>query len=64
MSAEEAMNKKVYSQLSIMMFLQFFVWGSWFVTLGTYLGSIGFSGSEIGYSYLMNNIAAIISPFS
>ncbi|MCA9734034.1 MAG: nucleoside permease [Deferribacteres bacterium] len=57
------MNKKVYSQLSIMMFLQFFVWGSWFVTLGTYLGSIGFSGSEIGYSYLMNNIAAIISPF-
>lgn len=63
MSAEEAMNKKVYSQLSIMMFLQFFVWGSWFVTLGTYLGSIGFSGSEIGYSYLMNNIAAIISPF-
>jgi nucleoside transporter len=27
------------------------------------LGSIGFSGSQIGYTYLMNNIAAIISPF-
>ncbi len=46
-----------------MMFLEFFIWGAWFVTLGTYLGSIGFSGSQVGYTYLMNNIAAIISPF-
>jgi nucleoside transporter len=46
-----------------MMFLSFFVWGAWFVTLGTHLGNIGFSGSQIGYAYLMNNIAAIISPF-
>jgi nucleoside transporter len=50
-------------RLSLMMFLAFFVWGAWFVTLGTHLGNIGFSGSEIGYTYLMNNIAAIISPF-
>ena len=57
------MSTKTYAQLSGMMFLQFFVWGAWFVTLGTYLGSIGFSGSEIGYTYLMNNIAAILSPF-
>jgi nucleoside transporter len=46
-----------------MMFLQFFVWGAWFVTLGTHLGNIGFTGSQIGYTYLMNNVAAIISPF-
>jgi nucleoside transporter len=57
------MDGKTYARLSIMMFLQFFVWGSWFVTLGTHLGDIGFTGSQIGYTYLMNNIAAIISPF-
>jgi nucleoside transporter len=57
------METKTYWRLSLMMFLQFFVWGAWFVTLGTHLGQVGFSGSEIGYTYLMNNIAAIISPF-
>jgi len=46
-----------------MMFLQFFIWGAWFVTLGTHLNAINFSGSDIGFTYLMNNIAAIISPF-
>ncbi|MBT5185789.1 MAG: nucleoside permease [Kordiimonadaceae bacterium] len=56
------MNSKIYSQLSVMMFLQLFIWGSWFVTLGTYLSSIGFSGADIGTAYLTNNIGAIISP--
>jgi len=50
-------------QLSTMMFLQFFVWGAWFVTLSNYLSNIGFEGIHIGRAYLMNNIAAIISPF-
>ncbi len=57
------MKGKIYAQLSVMMFLQFFIWGAWFVTLGTYLTTIGFSGSQIGYTYLMNNIGAILSPF-
>jgi nucleoside transporter len=57
------MDSRTYLRLSLMMFLQFFVWGAWFVTLGTHLGNIGFSGSQIGFTYLMNNIAAIISPF-
>jgi nucleoside transporter len=57
------MDRRIYLRLSVMMFLQFFVWGAWFVTLGTHLGNIGFTGRQIGYTYLMNNIAAIISPF-
>ncbi len=57
------MKKSIYAQLSGMMFIEFFIWGAWFVTLGTYLGSLKFSGAQIGYTYLMNNIAAILSPF-
>ncbi|MGH7451677.1 MAG: MFS transporter, partial [bacterium] len=52
------MDSKTYLRLSLMMFLQFFIWGAWFVTLGTHLANIGFTGSQIGYTYLMNNIAA------
>jgi len=57
------MNKAIYGRLSVMMFLQFFVWGAWFVTLGTYLNASGFAGSDIGLAYLTNNIGAIVSPF-
>ena len=58
------MDSKTYSRLSLMMFLQFFVWGAWFVTLGTHLGKgIGFTNGQVGYAFLMNNIAAIVSPF-
>ena len=57
------MTNTIYTRLSFMMFLQFFIWGAWFVTVGSYLGEIGFNGTEIGTTYLMNNIAAILSPF-
>lgn len=57
------MSTMIYARLSVMMFLQFFVWGAWFVTLGTYLAAIGFSGADIGFAYLTNNIGAIIAPF-
>lgn len=49
--------------LSLMMFLQFFMWGAWYVTMSTYLSTIQFDGSEIGNAYSTTSIAAIISPF-
>ena len=49
--------------LSLMMFLQFLMWGTWYVTMSTYLSMIQFDGSEIGQAYSTTSIAAIISPF-
>jgi nucleoside transporter len=58
-------------QLSIMMFLNFFVWGIWFVTMGTYLGTsavdkgatLGASDTEIGSAYGTQAWGAILAPF-
>lgn len=57
------MGSKRYTQLSVMMFLQFFVWGAWFVTLASYLFELGWQGGAVGTAYLTNNIGAIIAPF-
>ena len=49
-------------RLAVMMFLQFFVWGSWYVTAPSYLGKIGFTGADFGWTYSVGPIAGMISP--
>ena len=49
--------------LALMMFLQFFIWGAWYVTAPNYLGRIGFTGNDIGWVYAVGPFAGMISPF-
>ena len=51
-------------QLSLMMFLEFFIWGGWFVTLGTFLNNnLSASGAESGQVFSTQSWGAIIAPF-
>lgn len=54
----------IKARLSLMMFLQFFIWGAWFVTLGTFLGAnLQAQGPEIGQAFSTQSWGAIIAPF-
>lgn len=51
-------------KLSTMMFLEFFIWGAWFVTMGTFLGkSLTANDVQIGSAYSTQSLGAIIAPF-
>ncbi|MEM6471772.1 MAG: MFS transporter [Planctomycetota bacterium] len=56
------MNPAVRVQLSVMMFLQFFIWGSWYVTAPNYLGTIGFSPGDIANTFSVGPFAGLITP--
>lgn len=57
------MKTTTYVRLSSMMFFEYFIWGVWYVTMGTYLTKIGFEGNDIGSAYSTIAWAAIISAF-
>ncbi|QKJ63806.1 nucleoside permease [Flavobacterium sp. M31R6] len=58
------MNTTIRIKLSVMMFLEFFIWGAWFVTLGTFLGNnLKASGSETAAVFSTQSWGAIIAPF-
>ncbi len=54
----------IYIRLSLMMFLQFFIWGCWFVTMGSFLGAnFQATGAQAGLAYSTQSWGAIIAPF-
>ncbi len=58
------MKLKTSVVLSIMMFLQYYVWGSWYVTMGTFMTKVlNATGIQIGAAYSALAIATMISPF-
>jgi nucleoside transporter len=58
------MTTAIRFKLSLMMFLEFFIWGAWFVTLGTYLlHNLKATGTQVGVAFLTQSIGAIVAPF-
>ena len=58
------MKSTIRLKLSVMMFLEFFIWGAWFVTLGTYLfTNLKTNATEVGVAFLTQSIGAIVAPF-
>jgi len=54
---------KIQNRLKIMMFLQYFIWGSWLVTLGSYMiKTLSFNGSTVGLVYSTKGLAALLMP--
>ena len=58
------MPSSVTVRLSIMMFLNYVVWGAWYVTLNTYLTqTLNFTGTQAGAVFGTTALACMISPF-
>ena len=58
------MKRQIKVRLSVMMFLEYFIWAAWYVTLGTWLASsLHFSGQQIGWAAGTTALGAIVAPF-
>jgi nucleoside transporter len=57
------MSSSINTRLGIMMFLQFFIWGAWYTTIGVFMTNQGM-GDIIHWAYTVNPLAAIIAPFA
>ena len=54
----------IKNRLKVMLFLQYFIWGCWLITLGGYLiKTLGFSGTEVGVIFSSKGLAAFFTPF-
>ena len=56
------MNVRLIARLSVMMFVQYFIWGAWAPTLGNYMTTIG-AGEWIPLAYALGPVACMIGPF-
>lgn len=63
MSPETPPKSSTTLRLCVMMFIQFFIWGVWYVPMFPYLMGMGVVESNIGWAYAFTGVAAMISPF-
>jgi NHS family xanthosine MFS transporter len=53
----------IKTRLMVMNFLEFFVWGSWLISIGSYMGAtLHFTGTQIGNVYATMGLASLITP--
>ena len=58
------MTPGIRARLSVMMFVEFFIWGGWFVTMGSYLAAnLHASGAQSGLAYSTQSWGAMVAPF-
>lgn len=57
------MKTNIQILLSVMMFLQYFLWGAWYVVAPIYLETIGFVAKDFQWTYSVGPIAGMLSPF-